>query len=108
MWPLMFQVHITMDGLEAHEIREFVLFDTAEKDVNMVVDISDWEDTKVDAFSKYVSQFGSGVYDYQGPDISSEELEQIKSMIRPWIPHKDGKPIEVFRYHKGSVEELGR
>ncbi len=108
MWPLMFQGHITVDDLEAHEIREFVLFDTAEEDVNMVVDISDWEDTKVNAFSMYVSQFGSGLYDYQGPDISTEEKEKIKGMILTWIPRRDGKPVEVFRYHKGSVEEIGR
>ncbi|MEN8202827.1 MAG: hypothetical protein ABFS28_09550 [Bacteroidota bacterium] len=58
----MFQGHITIDGLQAHEIREFVLFDSAEEDINMVVDISDWEEIT----------------------------------------------IEGFRYHKGSVEEIGR
>ncbi|MEN8157192.1 MAG: PIG-L family deacetylase [Bacteroidota bacterium] len=108
MWRLMFQGHITIDGLQAHEVREFVLFDSAEEDINMVVDISDWEETKVEAFSKYASQFGSGLYDYQGPDIPQEEIEQIKEMLRGWMPRVDGKAIEGFRYHKGSVEEIGR
>jgi len=108
MWPLMFQGHIAIDGLQAHEIQEFVLFDSSEEDINMIVDITNWEERKVNALSKYVSQFSSGLYDYQGPEISAKELKTVRAKIHDWMPRKDGKPIEGFRYYKGSVENIGR
>jgi LmbE family N-acetylglucosaminyl deacetylase len=108
MWPLLFQGQIAIDGLAAHEITEFVLFDSAPKDVNMEVNITDWKERKIEALSKYVSQFSSGLYDYKGPDVSQEEKEAMRKMFLDHIPVKDGKSIEVFRYYKGTVENIGR
>ena len=35
MWPLMFQGQITVEGLEAHTIPEYMLYDSDEKDKNL-------------------------------------------------------------------------
>lgn len=108
MWPLMFQGQITVEGLEAHMVEEYVLYDSAEEDKNTWVDISGWEDTKVDALSKYVSQFSSGWSDYKGPVLSEEEEKEVKENLRQWVQYKDGKPMEGFRYYTGLPDDIGR
>ena len=108
MWPLMFQGQITVEGLEAHLVEAYVLYDSAEEDKNTWVDISGWEDTKVDALSKYVSQFSSGWSDYKGPVLSEEEEKEVKENLRQWIQYKDGKPMEGFRYYTGLPDDIGR
>jgi LmbE family N-acetylglucosaminyl deacetylase len=108
MWPLMFQGQIALEGLEAHTVPEYMLYDSAEEDINTWVDISGWEERKVDALSKYVSQFSSGWSDYKGPELSPEEEEEVKENLRRWIELKDGKPMEGFRYYKGLPDGIGR
>ncbi len=108
MWPLMFQGQITVEGLEAHMIEEYVLYDSAEEDKNTWVDITGWKDKKIDAMSKYVSQFSSGWSDYQGPELSEEEEKEVKDNLEKWIQYKDGKPMEGFRYYKGLPDNIGR
>jgi LmbE family N-acetylglucosaminyl deacetylase len=109
MWPLMFQGQITVEGLEAHTIPEYMLYDSAEEDVNTWVDITEWEDRKVEALTKYVSQFSSGWYDYKGPELSPEEEKEVKKQLRGWIhQHRDGVPVEGFRYYTGLPDDLGR
>ena len=109
MWPLMFQGQITVEGLEAHTIPEYMLYDSAEEDMNTWVDISGWEERKVEALTKYVSQFSSGWSDYKGPEMSPEEEKEVKEMLRGWIhQQRDGKPMEGFRYYKGLPDDIGR
>ena len=109
MWPLLFQGQITVEGLEAHTIPEYMLYDSAEEDINTWVDISDWEERKIEALTKYVSQFSSGWYDYKGPELSPEEKEEVKKMLRAWIhQNRDGKPMEGFRYYTGLPDDIGR
>jgi LmbE family N-acetylglucosaminyl deacetylase len=109
MWPLMFQGQIALDGLEAHTVPEYVLYDSAEEDKNTWVDITGWEEKKVEALSKYVSQFHPASWrDYKGPEISPEEKEEMKKNLRRWIRTKDGKPIEGFRYYTGLPDNIGR
>ena len=109
MWPLMFQGQITNEGLQAHTIPEYMLYDSDEKDMNTWVDITDWEERKVEALCKYVSQFSSGWSDYKGPEMSPEEEAQVKASLREWIhQEKDGKPMEGFRHYKGLPDDLGR
>ena len=108
MWPLMFQGQITVEGLEAHTIPEYLLYDSAEKDKNTWVDITGWEERKVDALSKYVSQFSSGWSDYNGPDLSPEQEEEMKENLRRWIRYRDGLPTEGFRYYTGLPDNIGR
>jgi LmbE family N-acetylglucosaminyl deacetylase len=108
MWPLLFQGQITMEGLSACEVQEYVLFDSAEEDKNTWVDISGYEERKITAMSQYVSQFGSGWYDYKGPKLSEEEAAEIKETVSHRIKYKDGKPVESFRYYIGLPDDIGR
>ncbi len=108
MWPLMFQGQITVEGLEAHTIPEYMLYDSAEKDKNTWVDITGWEERKVDALSKYVSQFSAGWSDYKGPELSPEDEEEMKNNLRRWLKYKDGVPIEGFRHYAGLPDNIGR
>jgi len=108
MWPLMFQGQITVEGLEAHTIPEYMLYDSAEEDINTWVDITGWDERVVDALSKYVSQFSSGWSDYKGPEMSPEEEKEMKEMLRGWIHMRDGKPMEGLRHYKGLPDNIGR
>jgi len=109
MWPLMFQGQITVEGLEAHTVPEYMLYDSADKDKNTWVDITGWDERKVDALSKYVSQFSpSGWSDYKGPDMSPEEEEEMKKNLRRWLVYRDGLPIEGFRHYTGLPDNIGR
>jgi len=108
MWPLLFQGQITMEGLEAHTIEEYLLFDSAEDDNNTWVDISTFKDKKIKAMSQYVSQWSSGWYKYEGPDLSAEEAEQVRDRVSKRIVYRDGKAVEGFRHYKGLPDNLGR
>jgi LmbE family N-acetylglucosaminyl deacetylase len=108
MWPLLFQGQITMEGLEAHTIEEYLLFDSAEDDKNTWVDISTFKDKKITAMSQYVSQWSSGWYKYEGPDLSAEEAEQVRDRVSKRILYRDGKAVEGFRYYKGLPDNIGR
>ncbi len=108
MWPLMFQGQITVEGLEAHMVEEYMLYDSAGKDINTWVDITGWEERKVDALSKYVSQFSSGWSDYKGPKLSEKEEKEVKENLRSWITIRNGIPMEGLRYYKGLPDNIGR
>lgn len=108
MWPLMFQGQITVEGLEAHTIPEYMLYDSAEDDINTWVDITGWDQRKVDALSKYVSQFSSGWSDYNGPDLSPQEEKEMKENLSRWLLFRDGVPVEGFRHYKGLPDNIGR
>jgi len=99
MWPLMFQGQIALEGLEAHMVEEYMLYDSADEDKNTWVNISGWDEKKIDAMSKYVSQFSSGWYDYKGPELMPEEEKKVKAQLRKRVYYKDGKPMEGFRYY---------
>ena len=108
MWPLLFQGQITVEGLEAHTVEEYVLYDSAEEDQNTWVDISDFKERKITAMTKYVSQWSSGWYDYKGPELSEEEAKEVRERVSNRIPYRDGKPVEGFRYYKGLPDNIGR
>lgn len=108
MWPLLFQGQITMEGLKAHTVSEYMLYDSAEEDVNTWVDISDYKDKKINAMTKYVSQWSSGWYKYTGPEMSDEEKKQVIERVSRRIKYKDGKAVEGFRYYKGLPDGIGR
>jgi LmbE family N-acetylglucosaminyl deacetylase len=108
MWPLLFQGQITVEGLEAHTVEEYVLFDSAKEDINTWVDISDYAARKIEAMSQYVSQWSSGWYDYQGPELSEEEAAEVREKVSRRIKYKDGKAVEGFRYYTGLPDNIGR
>jgi LmbE family N-acetylglucosaminyl deacetylase len=108
MWPLLFQGQITMEGLQAHTVEEYLLFDSAEDDINTWVDISAFTAQKINAMSQYVSQWSSGWYKYEGPDLSDQEAKEVRDRVSRRIRYRDGKAVEGFRYYKGLPDNIGR
>ncbi|MEX0987402.1 MAG: PIG-L family deacetylase [Bacteroidales bacterium] len=108
MWPLLFQGQITAEGLEAHTVEEYMLYDSAEEDKNIWVNITGYDERKIEALSKYVSQWSSGWYNYQGPELSPEEAEEVRERVSKRIEYQDGIPMEGFRYYKGLPDNIGR
>ena len=108
MWPLLFQGQITMEGLQAHTISEYLLYDCAKEDINTWVDITSYKDKKINAMAQYVSQWSSGWYDYTGPEMSEEEAEKVMDRISSRIRYRDGRAVEGFRHYKGLPDGIGR
>lgn len=108
MWRLLFEGQITQEGLQEYMIPEYLFYnDYDHDDENTWVDISGFIETKVNAFSKYVSQYGPGWKHYT-PNPSAEDVKQLKDDARSKVRMKDGKPIEGFRYYKGLPDALGK
>lgn len=108
MWPLLFQGQITMEGLAAHTIPEYLLFDSDPKDINTWVDISAFKEEKINAMSKYVSQWSSGWHKYTGPNLSADEEQKVRERVSKRIKYRDGKAVEGFRHYKGLPDGIGR
>lgn len=106
MWRLLFEGQIIQEGLKAHQIPEFLFFDTAEP--NTWVDISPYVEQKVRAGMKYVSQWGPGWKEYTGPNLSENEFEEMERRIRARLKKREGKPVEAFRYYKGLPDGMGK
>ncbi|MCD6565439.1 MAG: PIG-L family deacetylase [Bacteroidales bacterium] len=109
MWPLLYEGQIIQENLKAHEVREYLLFDGFPEDFNTEVDITQYQDIKINAVLKYVSQFtASGWSKYEGPEMSADEEKQFRERLRKRLIFKNDKVIEQFRYYSGSPEEIGR
>ncbi|MCD6200777.1 MAG: PIG-L family deacetylase [Bacteroidales bacterium] len=108
MWPLLFQGQITMEGLKAFTIPEYMFYDSDTADINTWVDISKYVDKKINAMSKYVSQWSSGWYKYTGPVLSQKEEKQVKENLTRRIRKRNGVAVEGFRYYKGLPDNIGR
>jgi LmbE family N-acetylglucosaminyl deacetylase len=108
MWRLLFQGQITQEGLKEYMVPEYLLYnDYDHNDENTWVDISDFVERRVSAFSKYISQYGPGWKNYN-PNPSEADIKQMKDYARDHIQMKDGKPVEGFRYYKGLPDALGK
>lgn len=107
MWRLLFEGQITQEGLKEWMVPEYLLYDNDHDDENVWVDISDFVDKKVNAFSHYISQYGPGWKNYKA-NPSEAELKQLKDDARAHLRMKDGKPVEGFRYYKGLPDALGK
>jgi LmbE family N-acetylglucosaminyl deacetylase len=108
MWRLLFQGQITQEGLKEYMVPEYLFYnDYDHGDENTLVDISDFADKKVNAFSHYASQYGPGWKKYN-PNPSEADVKQLKDYARSHIEMKNGKPVEGFRYYKGLPDALGK
>lgn len=108
MWRLLFERQITQEGLKEYMIPEYLFYnDYDHEDENTWVDISDYVEKKVNAFSHYISQYGPGWKNYK-PNPSDAEVKQMKDDARSHVRTKDGKPVEGFRYYKGLPDGLGK
>jgi LmbE family N-acetylglucosaminyl deacetylase len=109
-WPLMYEGDIIQDKLEAHLISEFLFYGGNVDDKNTIVNIDEYVDKRVEAGTKYVSQWTSGWSNYLGPDINNypaEEKEKLYKKVRNRVKVIDGKSVERFRYHKGIPDTMG-
>src|SRR5712671_1762755 len=108
MWRLLFEGQITQEGLREYMIPEYLFYnDYDHEDENTWVDISCFVDKKVNAFSKYVSQYGPG-WEHYNANPSEAELKPLKDFARSRIQMKDGKSVEGFRYYKGLPDAIGK
>ena len=108
MWRLLFEGQITQEGLKEYMIPEYLFYnDYDNNDENTWVDISGFVEKKVNAFSKYSSQYGPGWKQYN-PHPSGADLQQMKDYARSRITMKNGKAVEGFRYYKGLPDALGK
>jgi LmbE family N-acetylglucosaminyl deacetylase len=108
MWRLLFEGQITQEGLKEYMVPEYLLYnDYDHNDENTWVDISDYVEKKVNAFSHYASQYGPGWKNYN-PNPSEADIKQMKEFARSRIERKDGKAVEGFRYYKGLPDALGK
>jgi LmbE family N-acetylglucosaminyl deacetylase len=108
MWRLLFEGQITQEGLQAYMVPAYLLYnDYDHEDENTWVDISDFVEKKVNAFSHYTSQYGPGWKKYN-PNPSEADIKQMKDFARSRIQMKDGKPVEGFRYYQGLPDALGK
>jgi len=108
MWPLLFQGQITQEGLKAYMVPAYMFYDSDSSDINTWVDISKYAEKKIEAMSKYVSQWSSGWYKYTGPVLSPEEEKKVKERLASRIRKKDGVAMEGFRYYEGLPDNIGR
>jgi LmbE family N-acetylglucosaminyl deacetylase len=108
MWRLLFEGQITQEGLKEYMVPEYLFYnDYDHEDENTWVEITGFVDKKVNAFSKYISQYGRG-WKHYNPNPSLAEIEQMKNDARSRVRMKDGKPGEGFRYYKGLPDALGK
>ncbi|MGK7396799.1 MAG: PIG-L deacetylase family protein [Candidatus Cyclobacteriaceae bacterium M3_2C_046] len=106
-WRLLFPGQIIHDGLEAHVIPEYMFYDSVEEDVNLWVDISGFEQKKIDATSRHLSQFSSAWENYQ-ENLPQAEIDDLKNRVKQRIKTKEGKPVEYFRYYTGIPDGIGK
>src|ERR1700741_1939849 len=94
MWRLLFEGQITQEGLKEYMVPEYLFYNDYDYgDENTWVDISDFAEKKVNAFAKYVSQYGPGWRNYKA-NLSESEVRQLKDDARSHVRMKEGKPVE--------------
>jgi len=107
-WHLLFPGQIINEGLEAHAISEYLLFDCFPDTYNTFVDVTEYAEKKINASLKYVSQWSSGNKKYTGVSLSPEEEKQLREKRKKNTYNEEGKAIEKFRYYKGNPDGIGR
>ena len=108
MWRLLFEGQITQEGLKEYMVPAYLFYnDYDHGDENTWVDIGEFADKKVNAFSHYISQYGPGWKKYNS-NPSEADVKELKDFARSRIQMKDGKPVEGFRYYKGLPDALGK
>jgi LmbE family N-acetylglucosaminyl deacetylase len=106
MWRLLFEGQIIHEGLKEHRIPEFMFYDSPED--NTWVDITKFAEAKARARTRYISQFGAGWDDYQGPTRTPEAQAEAEKQAMERMEKKDGKYVEGFRYYKGFPDSMGK
>lgn len=110
-WRLLFPAQVNHQGLEAHQIDEYLFYDSPEKAHNVTVDISgEHAENKVQAVSAHMSQFSSAWRDYR-PKLPPKERKEYMEGIREEVFEEEtenGHPVEHFRYYEGIPDGIGK
>ena len=107
-WPLLYQGQIIHEGLDFHQVSEYLLIDGFDEDYNTFVDATDYKEQKLNASMHYVSQYTSGNYNYQGAELSESEASAFRKRLEKRFVNENGKVIEKLRYYKGIPDGIGR
>ena len=108
MWRLLFEGQITQEGLKEYMIPQYLFYtDHDYGDENIWVDTSSVEQKVINAWSKYISQFGPGWKNYN-PSPSETEVREMREGAQGHIRRKDGKAGEGFRYYRGLPDSIGK
>ncbi|MPZ20295.1 MAG: PIG-L family deacetylase [Luteitalea sp.] len=106
-WPLLYTGHLVNHGLQPHQIEEYLFYDSGDPDT--WVDISGHVDKKINAATRYTSQWGpEGQNKYVGPKLSAEQEALVRERLQQRMTQRDGTPVEAFRYHEGIPDMIGR
>ena len=108
-WRLLFPAQIIHEGLKEWRVPEYLFYSPLEKDANVTVDITKYNDKKVTAKSKHLSQFSGMWDDYRGNDpklLSKAERKEFNDRISR-MKKVDGKIVENFRYYTGYPDGIG-
>ena len=109
-WRLIFPGQIIHEGLKEWRVPEYLFYSPLEKDANVIVNVTKYNDQRVDAKSKHLSQF-SGMWDnYRGNDpnlLSKSEKKEFNDRINR-MKKFDGKIVEKFRYYTGYPDGIGK
>lgn len=109
-WRLLFPGQINHEGLEAHRIEEYMLYDSPKEAQNVTVDISgEHAENKVEAVAAHMSQFSSAWNDYRSelaPDEREDYLESIRERV--FEDPDAGTAVERFHYYEGLPDGIGK
>ena len=109
-WRLIFPGQIIHEGLKEWRVPEYLFYSPLEKDANVIVNVTKYNDQRVDAKSKHLSQF-SGMWDnYRGNDpnlLTKSEKKEFNDRINR-MKKVDGKIVEKFRYYTGYPDGIGK
>jgi LmbE family N-acetylglucosaminyl deacetylase len=108
MWRLLFEGQITQEGLKEYMIPQYLFYNDHDYgDENIWVDTSSVEAKVINAWSKYISQFGPGWKNYN-PNPNEAEIKEMREAARNHLRRKDGKAGEGFRYYRGLPDSIGK
>jgi LmbE family N-acetylglucosaminyl deacetylase len=110
-WHLLYEGQIIHQGLQAYTIPEFLFWGGSPEGQNTKVNITGYDDNRIEAGKKYVSQWSSGRDKYRGPNLEDyppEDQEALTNRVTRRLQREDGVPYEMFRYYKGSPDGMGR
>ena len=109
-WRLIVPGQIIHEGLKEWRVPEYLFYSPLEKDANVIVNITDYNNQRVDAKSKHLSQFSGMWSNYRGNDpnlLTKSERKEFNDRINR-MKKVDGKILEKFRYYTGYPDGIGK
>ncbi len=101
-YHLVFPYHLINEGLQSYTVTDWFFYESDGTiiDGNYKVDITDVANLKWQAACQHTSQMGKGNMKYTGPEMTPEDKERLKRIIRK---DTDNKVYEHFRRLQESL-----